>query len=97
MNDATDRPRAATPTLVGLGSLLLGGLLLFATLVGYGLADGKYSGWERLSEGRSFGISSAVTGIAGLALVILGLVLLGVGIGTARRAQGSGQPRPHLH
>ena len=46
MDDTTDSPRAAPPTLVGFGSLLLGGLFVFAALVGYGLADGKYSGWS---------------------------------------------------
>jgi len=99
MDDTTDRPRAAPPTLAGFGSLLLGGLFVFAAVVGYGLADGKYSGWERLSEGKSFGLSSALVGIVGLALVILGLILLGVGIGTARREHHhhDGQPHPHLH
>ncbi|HMJ78757.1 MAG TPA: hypothetical protein VK507_22430 [Iamia sp.] len=101
MDDTTDRPRAAPPTLVGVGSLLLGGLCVFAALVGYGLADHKYSGWERLSEGESFGLSSALVGIAGVAFVILGLILLGVGIGTARREHHHhgqpGQPHPHLH
>ncbi len=76
--------RAAPPTIAGSVCLALGALSLFATVVGYGLADGRLSGWDRLEAGRSFGLPSSAVGLIGLVLVVVGLVLLGVGIGAAR-------------
>lgn len=89
---------AAPPTLVGVAMVLLGALAIFGAVVGYGLADGRLSGWDRLAEGDSFGLPSSVVGPVGVVLVVVGLVLLGVGIGTARREHHHGHhPRPHLH
>jgi hypothetical protein len=96
-----DRPRAAPPTLAGVVMVVLGGLAIFAAVVGYALADGRLSGWDRLADGSSFGLASSVVGPVGVVLVLVGLVLLGVGIGTARRGhhghhQGP-HPWPHAH
>jgi len=83
---APDRRGATPPTVAGIVLLLLGALGLFGTFVGYGLADGRLSGWDRLSEGDSFGMPSSVVGIVSVIMLVVGLVLLGVGIGARRRS-----------
>jgi hypothetical protein len=100
MDDATDRPRSTRPTVVGVALLLVGALAICAAVVGYALANDRLSGWDRLREGESFGLPSPAVGLVGGVLVVIGLVLLGRGIGSARRGHDhhpGGHPTPHLH
>lgn len=78
--------RTGPHPLVGAALVVIGAVGLFAAYVGYGLADGRLSAWDRLSEGTSFGLPSSVVGLAGLVALVVGLALLGLGLAARRRS-----------
>jgi hypothetical protein len=82
---AAHRTDAGPHPLVGAALVVIGAVGLFAAYVGYGLADGRLSAWDRLSEATSFGLPSSVVGLAGLVALVVGLALLGLGLAARRR------------
>src|SRR5690348_3045436 len=77
--------KRTNPALAGVAMLVVGAILAFSAVVGYGLADGRLKGWDRLSEGTSFGLPSSIVAIVSALLIVAGLVAIGMGIGSARR------------
>jgi dipeptide/tripeptide permease len=90
-----DRSRAAPPAIVGSLLVVLGAVALFATVVGYAWAPGDQGFWARLSDGDSFGLSSTVTLVIGSVALVVGLLLIGVGVGTAREHHNDEHHHPH--